>query len=82
MITCAKFHHTIMQLTTETVEAAVSMLAQVVDGSARNENEQNVAVLNTTANYLTDLATFLNNSNETISVMVSKRTWKYAELIQ
>lgn len=70
-----------MQLTTETVEAAVSMLAQVIEGSARNENEQDSAVLGTTANYLTDLATFLNNSNETISSMVNnKNEVEYAEL--
>ena len=60
-----------MQLTAETVEMAVSMLAQVIEGSARNENEQDSAVLNTTASYLTDLATFLNNSNETINSIVS-----------
>ena len=60
-----------MQLTAENVEMAVSMLAQVIEGSARNENEQDSAVLNTTASYLTDLATFLNNSNETINSIVS-----------
>ena len=63
----------LMQLTTETVEAAVSMLSQVIEESARNENEQNSTVLGTTANYLTDLATFLNNSNETISSMVNNK---------
>ena len=62
-----------MQLTTETVEAAVSMLAQVIEGSVRNENEQDSTVLGTTANYLMDLATFLNNSNETISIMVNTK---------
>ena len=60
-----------MQLTAETVEMAVSMLAQVIEGSARNENEQNSTVLEITASYLTDLATFLNNSNETINSIVS-----------
>ena len=60
-----------MQLTAENVEMAVSMLAQVIEGSARNENEQSSTVLETTASYLTDLATFLNNSNETINSIVS-----------
>lgn len=60
-----------MQLTSETVEVAVSVLAQVIEGSVRNENEQNSEVLDTTANYLTDIATFLNSSNETISSTVS-----------
>ena len=60
-----------MQLTSETVEEAAMLLAEIVDGTVGDENEQDSAVLDTTANYLTDLATFLNNSNETISSTVS-----------
>ena len=56
------------------------MLAQVIEGSVRNESEQNGAVLGTTANYLTNLATFLNSTNETISSMVSTtKTFEYMQ---
>ena len=47
------------------------LLAEIIDGTVGDENEQDSTVLDTTANYLTDLATFLNNSNETISSTVS-----------
>jgi hypothetical protein len=60
-----------MQLTNETVEMAVIGLAKVIEGSVGNENEQDSTVLDTTANYLMDLATFLFDSNETISSIVS-----------
>ena len=36
-----------------------------------NEVEQNGAVLRTVTDYLTDVATFVNNSNVTINAMVS-----------
>jgi hypothetical protein len=60
-----------MQLTSETVEVATIILAEVIEGSVGNENEQDSTVLDTTANYLTNLATFLNDDNETISSIVS-----------
>ena len=52
-----------MQLTAETVEAAVSMLAKIVEQTESNEGEQNSAVLSTIANYLMELATFVKKSN-------------------
>ena len=50
----------------------MSMLAQVIEQTGNNEGEQNGAVLGITANYLMDLATFLNDSNLTISSNVSE----------
>lgn len=64
-----------MQLTSETMEVAAIVLAQVVGGTVGNENEQDSTVLDTTANYLTDLATFLSDSNETISSIVSSQSF-------
>ena len=60
-----------IQLTTDTVEAAVASLAQVVEQTEGNEVEQNGAVLRTVADYLTDVATFVNNTNVTINATVS-----------
>lgn len=64
-----------MQLTSETMEVAAIVLAQVVGGTVGNENEQDSTVLDTTANYLTDLATFLSDCNETISSIVSSQSF-------
>jgi hypothetical protein len=63
-----------MQLTAETVEVAVIGLAKVIEGSVGNEDEQDSTVLDATANYLMDLATFLKDPNETISSTVSTCT--------
>ena len=60
-----------MQLTSETVEEAAMSLSEIVNRTVGDENDQNSTVLDTTANYLTALVTFLNNSNETISSTVS-----------
>lgn len=60
-----------LQLTTDTVEAAVASLAQAVEQTEGNEVEQNGAVLRTVADYLTDVATFVNNTNITIDSAVS-----------
>lgn len=61
-----------VQLSTDTVQAAVAELAQAVKQTEANEVEQNGAVLNTVADYLTEVATFLNNSNITIDSTVSR----------
>jgi hypothetical protein len=61
----------IFQLTTETVDTAVSSLAQVLELTQGNEVEQNSAVLQTIAGYLTDVANFVNNTNVTINATVS-----------
>ena len=61
-----------MQLTTETGETAVSMLAQIVKQTESDNGKQNSAVLGTTANYLMEVATFFNDSNVTINYNVSE----------
>ena len=61
-----------MQLSTDSVQAAVAELAQAVKQTEANEVEQNDAVLNTVADYLMEVATFLNNSNITIDSTVSR----------
>ena len=70
------------QLTSETVEEAAMLLAEIVDGTVGDENEQDSAVLDTTANYLTNLATFLNNSNENISSTVSIHSSGVSRLVK
>ena len=42
-----------------------------MEQTEENEVEQNGAVLRTVTDYLTDVATFVNNSNVTINAMVS-----------
>ena len=45
----------------------MASLAQVVEQTEAQEVEQNDAVLSMVANYLTKVATFVNNSNLTIN---------------
>ena len=47
------------------------MLAQIINQTERSEDEQSSVVLDTVANYLTELASFVNNSNVTINSSVS-----------
>ena len=49
----------------------MASLAQVVEQTEAREVEQNGAVLSTVADYLTEVATFVNNTNATINSMVS-----------
>ena len=60
-----------MQLTAETLEPAVTSLTQIVQQTEGRQDEQNNMVLGTVANYLTDLAAYINNTNVTISSVVS-----------
>ena len=47
------------------------MLAQIINQTERSEDEQSSVVLDTVANYLTELIKFVNNSNVTINLSVS-----------
>ena len=47
------------------------MLAQIINQTESSEVEQSSVVLDTVANYLTELANFVNNSNVTINSSVS-----------
>lgn len=49
----------------------MASLAQSVERTEGQEVEQNGAVLSTVADYLTDVATFVNNPNVTINSTVS-----------
>ena len=51
-----------MQLTSENVEAAVSELAETIKETESTEGKQSSEVLETVANYLMELATFVNHS--------------------
>ena len=66
-----------MQLTAETLEPAVISLTQIIQQTEQREDEQNNMVLGTVAKYLTNLAAYVNDSNITISSMVSVSTIVY-----
>ena len=59
-----------MQLTSETIGDSVAMLAQIVELTENNTNEQTNEVLNTIANYFEALADFVNESNVIINSTV------------
>ena len=71
-----------IQLTTETVNTAVASLAQAVELTQGNEVEQNSAVLQTVADYLTDVANFVNNTNVTINATVSYKLFGGMEFLK
>lgn len=56
---------------------AVSLFAQAVEQTQDREVEQNRVVLATIANYLTDIAIFVADSNITINSTVSLATSSY-----
>ena len=64
-------HHICVQLTTETFEEAVSGFALVVEQTRTTPVEQNMEVLGTVAQYLTNIATFVADTNVTINTSVS-----------
>lgn len=51
---------------------AISDLAKVIEGTEQSAINQNAAVLETVADYLTTLATFVTNVNVTINTTVSE----------
>lgn len=55
----------------------VSLFVQAVEQTEAREVEQNRAVLATVANYLTDIATFVADSNITINSTVSLASSSY-----
>lgn len=60
------------QLTAEGFEATVSMFTRIVEQTEGSEVEQNQMVLTTVASYLTDIATFVADTNVTINSTVSR----------
>ena len=63
--------HFVQQLTADTYEDAVARLSEVIVGTEDAEIEQNMAVLETVANYFNQLATFVTGTNVTINATVS-----------
>ena len=59
-----------MQLTAETYGDSVAMLAQIVEFTQNNTNEQTNEVLRTIAKYFEALADFVNESNVIINMKV------------
>ena len=55
------------QLTAENVEGAVQSLSDTIGKSENNETEQNDEVLNSVADYFTQLKIFLTQPNATIT---------------
>ena len=55
-------------------------LSQVIKQSENSEAEQNSEVLGTVANYITELATFVNNSMVIIDKTVSNKKFSTLQL--
>ena len=54
------------------------MLVQVIEQTENNKDEQDSEGLSTVAGYLTELATFTNDSNLIINTTVSDNSEKYS----
>ena len=56
----------------------MSMLVQVIEQTENNKDEQDSEGLSTVAGYLTELATFTNDSNLIINTTVSDNSEKHS----